>query len=39
MAEIYLNDIAHGRSGDKGDTAMSVCMHASRNTIRSLSAR
>ena len=38
MAEIYLNDIAHGRSGDKGDTS-TVCMHANRNTIRSLSAR
>ena len=24
MAEIYLNDIAHGRSGDKGDTS-NVC--------------
>ena len=40
MPEIYLNDIAHGRSGDKGDTS-NVCVYAtqSRNTIRSLSAR
>ena len=27
MAEIYLNDIAHGRSGDKGDTS-NVCVFA-----------
>ena len=27
MAEIYLNDIAHGRSGDKGDTS-NVCVYA-----------
>ena len=27
MAEIYLNDIAHGRSGDKGDTS-NICVYA-----------
>ncbi|MCI8453883.1 MAG: hypothetical protein HFE84_04630 [Lachnospiraceae bacterium] len=27
MAEIYLNEIAHGRSGDKGDTS-NVCVYA-----------
>lgn len=27
MAEIYLKDIAHGRSGDKGDTS-NVCIFA-----------
>lgn len=27
MAEIYLNDVAHGRSGDKGDTS-NVCVYA-----------
>lgn len=27
--EIYLNDIAHGRSGDKGDTS-NVCVFARR---------
>lgn len=27
MAEIYLNQIAHGRSGDKGDTS-NVCVFA-----------
>ena len=27
MAEIYLKDIAHGRSGDKGDTS-NVCVFA-----------
>ena len=27
MAEIYLNEIAHGRSGDKGDTS-NVCIFA-----------
>ena len=27
MPEIYLNDIAHGRSGDKGDTS-NVCIFA-----------
>ena len=27
MPEIYLNDIAHGRSGDKGDTS-NVCEYA-----------
>lgn len=27
MAEICLNDIAHGRSGDKGDTS-NVCVFA-----------
>lgn len=27
MPEIYLNDIAHGRSGDKGDTS-NVCVFA-----------
>ena len=27
MAEIYLNDIAHGRSGDKGDKS-NVCVYA-----------
>ena len=27
MAEIYLKDIAHGRSGDKGDTS-NVCIYA-----------
>ena len=29
MAEIYLNRIAHGRSGDKGDTS-NVCVFARR---------
>ncbi len=29
MAEIYLNQIAHGRSGDKGDTS-NVCIFARR---------
>ena len=27
MKEVYLNDIAHGRSGDKGDTS-NVCVFA-----------
>ena len=27
MAEVYLNQIAHGRSGDKGDTS-NVCIFA-----------
>lgn len=27
MAEIYLNEIAHGRSGDKGDTS-NICVYA-----------
>ena len=27
MAEIYLNQIAHGRSGDKGDTS-NICVFA-----------
>lgn len=27
MPEIYLNDIAHGRSGDKGDTS-NICVFA-----------
>ncbi len=27
MAEVYLKDIAHGRSGDKGDTS-NVCVFA-----------
>ena len=27
MAKIYLNQIAHGRSGDKGDTS-NVCVFA-----------
>jgi hypothetical protein len=27
MAEVYLHDIAHGRSGDKGDTS-NVCIFA-----------
>lgn len=27
MPEIYLNEIAHGRSGDKGDTS-NVCVYA-----------
>ena len=27
MAEIYMNDIAHGRSGDKGYTS-NVCVYA-----------
>lgn len=27
MQEIYLNDIAHGRSGDKGDTS-NICVFA-----------
>lgn len=27
MAELYLNEIAHGRSGDKGDTS-NVCVFA-----------
>ena len=27
MAEIYLKEIAHGRSGDKGDTS-NVCVYA-----------
>ncbi|MCD8125723.1 MAG: hypothetical protein LUE23_12000 [Lachnospiraceae bacterium] len=29
MKEIYLKDIAHGRSGDKGDTS-NVCVYARR---------
>ncbi|MDE5910128.1 MAG: hypothetical protein K2H52_15500 [Lachnospiraceae bacterium] len=29
MAEIYLNQIAHGRSGDKGDTS-NVCVFAKK---------
>lgn len=29
MAEVYLNQIAHGRSGDKGDTS-NVCVFANR---------
>ena len=29
MREIYLNDIAHGRSGDKGDTS-NICVFARR---------
>ncbi|HPF86860.1 MAG TPA: hypothetical protein PK537_02265 [Candidatus Limiplasma sp.] len=27
MKEVYLNDIAHGRSGDKGDTS-NICVFA-----------
>ena len=27
MAEVYLKDIAHGRSGDKGDT-LNICVFA-----------
>lgn len=27
MPEVYLNEIAHGRSGDKGDTS-NVCVYA-----------
>ena len=27
MKEVYLNDIAHGRSGDKGDTS-NICIFA-----------
>ena len=27
MAEVYLNELAHGRSGDKGDTS-NVCVFA-----------
>ena len=34
MAEIYLNDIAHGRSGDKGDTS-NVCV-AARTTVAAI---
>ena len=30
MAEIYLNQIAHGRSGDKGDTS-NVCIFARKS--------
>lgn len=29
MAEVYLNQIAHGRSGDKGDTS-NVCVFANK---------
>lgn len=29
MKEVYLNDIAHGRSGDKGDTS-NICVYARR---------
>ena len=29
MKEIYLKEIAHGRSGDKGDTS-NVCVYARR---------
>ena len=35
MREIYLNDIAHGRSGDKGDTSNICVFAAGRNIIRS----
>lgn len=27
MAEVYLKDLAHGRSGDKGDTS-NICIYA-----------
>ena len=27
MAEVYLKDLAHGRSGDKGDTS-NICVYA-----------
>ena len=32
MPEIYLNDIAHGRSGDKGDTS-NVCVFARKTKL------
>ena len=44
MAEIYLNQIAHGRSGDKGDTS-NVCVFARKpeyfrlSSVRSLLKR
>jgi len=38
MAEIYLNDIAHGRSGDKGDTS-NVCVFARKPEYYAIIAR
>ena len=36
MREILLNDIAHGRSGDKGDTAISVYLPENLNIMKLL---
>ncbi len=38
MAEIYLNEIAHGRSGDKGDTS-NVCVFARKPEYYAIIAR
>ena len=38
MAEIYLNQIAHGRSGDKGDTS-NVCVFAKKPEYYAVIAR
>lgn len=38
MPEIYLNDIAHGRSGDKGDTS-NVCVFARKPEYYSIIKR
>lgn len=38
MPEIYLNDIAHGRSGDKGDTS-NVCVFARKPEYYSIIER
>ena len=38
MPEIYLNDIAHGRSGDKGDTS-NVCVFARKPSYYAIIGR
>lgn len=38
MAEIFLNQIAHGRSGDKGDTS-NVCVYARKPEYYSIIKR
>lgn len=38
MSEIYLNEIAHGRSGDKGDTS-NVCIYARKPGYYQIIAR
>jgi hypothetical protein len=38
MAEVYLKDIAHGRSGDKGDTS-NVCVFARESKYYDIIAR
>lgn len=38
MAEVYLKDIAHGRSGDKGDTS-NICVFARKPEYYGIIAR